>query len=44
MWVVNPGAPAACGLCVKAAKASSMKANPVQLPDEVLKRVLEESL
>ncbi|HEU5021918.1 MAG TPA: iron-containing alcohol dehydrogenase [Bryobacteraceae bacterium] len=32
------------GIVSKAAKASSMKANPVQLPDEVLKRVLEESL
>jgi alcohol dehydrogenase class IV len=31
-------------IVAKAAKASSMKANPVQLPAEELKRVLEESL
>jgi alcohol dehydrogenase class IV len=31
-------------IVAKAAKASSMKANPVQLPADELKRVLEESL
>jgi alcohol dehydrogenase class IV len=31
-------------IAVKAAQASSMKANPVQLPAEELKRVLEESI